>query len=302
MTTTDTATTMPQGRMAVVGMFDGVHLGHRYLLANLRDIAVTRSLQPFVLTFSNHPLEIIAPGRAPLLLTSPHEKARLIGREGVECEVMEFTPGLRQASAEEFIAMLASTFNTKVLLMGYNNRFGHNAPADFNEYRRLGERQGVEVIAADEFVADSGLKISSTEIRNLLLDGDVATANSLLGRPYTMSGIVEHGRQLGRTIGFPTANLRSDFPRRLVPKAGVYATETLGHRAMTNIGVRPTVDLSGAPQTTVETHIIGCDANLYGRPLELAFHRYLRPERRFASIDELRLQLEADRLAAQSGL
>ena len=286
------------GRMAAVGMFDGVHLGHRYLLGHLRRLAGEAGLQPMVLTFANHPLSVIAPERAPRLLTSPEEKRALIEGAGVACEVIPFTEELRFAPAEEFMRMLSEKYGVRALLMGYNNRFGHNGPRDFEAYRRMGAEHGIEVMATDEFVPDSGLHVSSTEIRRLLAEGDVATANALLGREYTLRGTVEEGHQLGRSIGFPTANLRPDMPERLVPAPGVYATEALGHKAMTNIGVRPTVDRSASPRVTIETHILGCDTDLYGQTLELAFRRYIRPERRFETIDDLACQLAADRREA----
>ncbi len=283
------------GRIAVVGMFDGVHTGHRHLLTHLKEEAQKRSLTPMAVTFSNHPLELIAPGNAPELLTLPQQKQRLIEELGVECRMIPFDEKLRNTSAADFLRSLRDSYGVEVLVMGFNNRFGHDAPRDFNEYRRLGENCGVTIIPATEYAPD-GRKISSTEIRKLISAGEVAEAARLLGRPYTIEGTVEEGKQLGRTIGFPTANLRLADPRQLIPQGGVYATSTLGHNAMTNIGSRPTVDTSGNP--TIETHIIGLEADLYGAPLTIAFRRRLRDEQRFPSVDALRRQLEADRAAA----
>ena len=288
------ATATPR-RIAVVGMFDGVHAGHRHLLSQLKEEGQKIGLSPMAITFSNHPLELIAPEKAPELLTSPGRKRRLIEELGVECEMIPFDERLRTTTAAGFLRTLREHYGVEALVMGFNNRFGHAAPRDFNEYRRLGEICGVNVVPATEYAPD-GRKISSTEIRRLIAEGDVATAASLLGRPYTIEGIVEEGKQLGRTIGFPTANLRPADPRQLIPKGGVYATSALGYPAMTNIGSRPTVDTAGTP--TIETHIIGIDADLYGKPLAIAFHRRLRDERRFPSIEALRFQLAADRAAA----
>lgn len=284
------------GCIAVVGMFDGVHRGHRYLLWQLRREGAARDLEPMALTFSNHPLELIAPDRAPALLTPPDEKRRLIEAEGIRAEVLPFDGTLRHTSAADFLCMLRHRYGVTALVLGFNNRFGHNAPHDFEAYRALGLQQGVEIIPADEF-SDGGRKISSTEIRNLIKAGDVEVAAGLLGRPYRMYGIVEHGKQLGRQIGFPTANLRLSDPRQLLPAGGVYATTAMEHPAMTNIGSRPTVDSDGHP--TIETHIIGCSADLYDRKLTIEFRRRLRDERRFPSLDALKAQLVADRAAAQ---
>lgn len=282
-------------RIAVVGMFDGVHTGHRHLFTQLKEEGLQRGLSPIALTFSNHPLEQIAPEKAPKLLTTPQQKRRLIEDLGVECEVMPFDEKLRNTTTAGFMRMIRERYGADALVMGFNNRFGHDAPRDFNEYRRLGENCGVNVIAATEY-APEGRKISSTEIRRLVAAGDVAEAAALLGHPYAIEGTVEAGKQLGRTIGFPTANLRLADPRQLIPHGGVYATSALGYPAMTNIGSRPTVDTAGAP--TIETHIIGLDADLYGEPLAIAFHRRLRDERRFPTIDDLRSQLAVDRAAA----
>lgn len=282
-------------RIAVVGMFDGVHSGHRHLLQSLKEEAAWSGLTPLAVTFSNHPLEIINPGKAPRLLTTPAGKRRLIEDLGIECEVIPFDEELRNTSAGGFLRTLRDRYGVEALMMGFNNRFGHDAPRDFNEYRRLGEECGVRILPATEF-APAGRKISSTEIRALIAAGDMEEATRLLGRPYSIEGTVEEGKHLGHVLGFPTANLRLTDPRQLLPRAGVYATSALGRPAMTNIGSRPTVETAGAP--TIETHIIGLDTDLYGSPLTIAFRRRLRDERRFPSLDALRRQLEADRSAA----
>lgn len=286
-------------RMAVIGMFDGVHRGHRYLLGELKKEACLRGLSPLAITFSNHPLELIAPEKAPRLLTDTTTKLRLIAEEGVEGTAVAFDNELRHTSAEDFLRMLHDRYGVDALMMGYNNRFGHNAPEDFEAYRALGMAHGIEIIPAGEY-SPEGLAISSTEIRRLLGQGDVGKAALLLGREHTVPGTVESGQKLGRRLGFPTANLRLADPRLLVPAPGVYATTAMGYPAMTNIGVRPTVDDSGA--TTIETHIIGYDSNLYGSPLTIAFRRRIRPERRFQSLEELVRQLESDRREALEGV
>ncbi len=286
------------GRMAVIGMFDGVHTGHRYLLGELKRYASLSGLSPLAITFSNHPLELVAPEKAPRILTPTEEKIRLINEETVECMAITFDRQLRETPTADFLRMLHDRLGVEALLMGYNNRFGYNAPKDFEEYRLLGENCGVEIVPAKEY-APEGTGISSTRIRTLLTQGNVEEAARLLGRPYSLVGTVESGKQLGRSLGFPTANLRLADQRQLVPMAGVYATTALGHPAMTNIGTRPTVDTAGT--TTIETHIIGCNKDLYGSRLTVDFRHRIRPERRFNSLEELAAQLRADRTAALAG-
>ncbi len=311
-------------RIAVVGMFDGVHSGHRYLLDQLRLQAAERSLKPLVITFTNHPLSVIAPDKAPRLLTLPLEKAALIRREGFlgdELLLLPVDEKLRSTSAAGFLGMLRGRFDCAALLMGFNNRFGHDAPGDFASYKQLAANAGIELIQARELPAREG--VSSSEIRRLIAAGEVADAAALLGRPYTLTGTVVRGKALGRTLGFPTANLHT--PSTLIlPAPGVYAATAtiapplfpsivasrqasskaeLSYPAMVNIGSRPTVDDPGAP-LSVEAHIIGLPegTTLYDCRLTLSFVDRLRSERRFASLEALRAQLLLDRAAALEAL
>ncbi len=311
-------------RIAVVGMFDGVHSGHRYLLDQLRLQAAERSLKPLVITFTNHPLSVIAPDKAPRLLTLPLEKVALIRREGFlgdEILLLPFDEKLRSTSAAGFLGMLRGRFDCAALLMGFNNRFGHDAPGDFASYKQLAANAGIELIQARELPAREG--VSSSEIRRLIAAGEVADAAALLGRPYTLTGTVVRGKALGRTLGFPTANLHT--PSTLIlPAPGVYAATAtiapplfpsivasrqasskaeLSYPAMVNIGSRPTVDDPGAP-LSVEAHIIGLPegTTLYDCRLTLSFVDRLRSERRFASLEALRAQLLLDRAAALEAL
>lgn len=288
-------------RIAVVGMFDGLHSGHRYLLRQLRELAAERSLRPLVITFANHPLSVIAPEKAPALLSSPGEKASLIRAEGFNDEdilLIPFDSQLRATSAADFLAMLRDRYGVTALLMGFNNRFGHDAPRDFADYRDLAANSGIELIQALELPTRSG--VSSSEIRRLVSSGDVSAAATLLGRPFSITGTVVRGKALGRTLGFPTANL-SVPAGHLLPAPGVYAALAASHPAMVNIGSRPTVDNPGAP-LSVEAHIIGLPegTNLYGKDLTISFIDRLRSERRFANIEALRAQLSLDRDATIS--
>ncbi len=293
-------------RIAVVGMFDGVHSGHRYLLDQLRLQAAERSLKPLVITFTNHPLSVIAPDKAPRLLTLPLEKAALIRREGFlgdEILLLPFDEKLRSTSAAGFLGMLRGRFDCAALLMGFNNRFGHDAPGDFASYKQLAANAGIELIQARELPAREG--VSSSEIRRLIAAGEVADAAALLGRPYTLTGTVVRGKALGRTLGFPTANLHTPstlFPSIVASRQASSKAE-LSYPAMVNIGSRPTVDDPGAP-LSVEAHIIGLPegTTLYDCRLTLSFVDRLRSERRFASLEALRAQLLLDRAAALEAL
>lgn len=288
-------------RMAVVGMFDGVHLGHCFLLGSLKEEARRRGLSPIAVTFSNHPLEIIAPAKAPLLLTGCDEKRALLCGEGVETVVIPFDSCLRDTSSADFLDMLKRDYGVEAMLLGFNNRFGHDAPRDFEAYCRLGSDCGVEIVRAPEFQAE-GMKVSSSEIRRLISAGDVAGASRLLGRPYSVAGTVGHGHAIGRTIGFPTANLQVDS-RRLLPAEGVYAAEAQlpdGERrgAVVNIGRRPTVEGNNDAPLSVEAHIIGYSGDLYGSPLTLSFVARIRSERKFSSLAALKAGIAADLRAA----
>lgn len=289
--------------MAVVGMFDGVHTGHRHLLAQLDREAAARQLRPLVITFPNHPLELIAPQRAPHLLTGTDEKLSLLhaALPTARLALLPFDHTLRQTSALSFLTLLRNRYNVRALLLGFNNRFGHDAPRDINEYQHLGLRAGVEIIRADELPG-----ASSSSIRDLLAHGNLTQANTLLGRPFTLSGTVQSGRQIGRTIGFPTANIQPNTPRQQLPAGGVYACRaTLSASspqshiwpAMVNIGSRPTI-ASNLP-VTIEAHIIGLppEADLYGHTVTLEFLARLRPEQHFPSLEALTTQLHHDRVA-----
>ena len=305
-------------------MYEGLHIGQRYHLRQLRLIACERGMKPLVITFTNHPLSLIAPGKAPRLITSPFEKAALIKAEGFlgdEIILLPFDEALRATSAADFLAMLRDRFGAAALLMGFNNRFGHDAPSGFDTYRDLAARAGIELIQARELPSESG--ISSSAIRRLIADGEVSEAARLLGRPHSATGTIAHGKALGRTIGFPTANL-SLSPSILLPAPGVYAamatSETspfVGFRelqravllppgslpAMVNIGCRPTVDSPGAP-LSVEAHLIGLPpgTDLYGSRLTLSFIDRLRGERRFSDTEALAAQLALDRNATLARL
>lgn len=279
-------------KVAVTGTFDGVHSGHRFLLSTLRREACGRTLESLVLTFSDHPLALIAPERKPPMLMSVSERARLIQAEGAGVEVLDFDESLRRLTAAEFLAMLHDRFEVAVFLLGFNNTIGSD---------RLGAAElagrtigGVEVLAAGEH---PDFTVSSSEIRMALGRGDIAAANRMLGRPYALEGRVVTGRQLGRTLGFPTANIDAD-PCMALPAIGVYAGRMLGCKAVVNIGRRPTVEGRDDAPLSVEAHLLDYSGDLYGRHVRLEFFGRLRGEQRFGSLDELKAAIAGDIKAA----
>lgn len=290
--------------MAVVGMFDGVHAGHRFLLDTLKADAGAHGLEPLAVTFSNHPFDEIAPARSPQLLTTPAEKAALLADAGVTPAVIPFDAELRRTSSLDFLRMLRNRFNVERLLLGFNNRFGHDAPSDFHDYLAIARNCGVELVQGMEY-SHNGFGVSSSVIRGLLSDnGDAEGAAQLLGRPYTLTGTVGYGRQIGRQLGFPTANLQPADPRKLIPRPGVYAARAIlpdggaTFGAVVNIGHRPTVDNSTAPQLSIEAHLLQFSGNLYGSEMQLQFIKRLRAEQKFPSLDALRMAIDTDRREA----
>lgn len=286
--------------VATIGMFDGVHRGHRLILDTLRDEAARRGAETAVVTFSNHPMTVVNPDRAPALLTPGDEKDRLLTEVGIDRLIINrFDRKMQEMSAHDFLQFLRDTHGVELLLMGYNNRFGHDRTLGFADYVAIGRESGIEIIQAPELrIRD--MKVSSTVIRRLLTEGDVATATEMLGRPYDLTGKVVSGRQLGRTIGFPTANIAPESSDKLIPGPGVYAcTATLDDGrtfpAMVNIGTRPTVDPTDST-LSIEAHLPGLAEDIYSHSLTLRFIAFIRPEQRFESLEKLGQQLRLDRM------
>lgn len=288
-------------KAAVVGFFDGLHRGHRSLLDFAKARAEARGLQPVAVTFRECPIEYLRPGSSPKLLASPSERLKALGEYLGQNSLiaLDFNRELATMTAREFMQMLYDAYGVELLVVGFNNRFGSDRDKTFTDYQAIGREIGMEVERAPELAEMKG--VSSSAIRKAISEGRVDEAAEMLGRRYSITGAVQHGRQVGRTIGFPTANLRPADPRLLVPAPGVYsgtAYDTAGTRypAMVNIGVCPTVSSEGTQ--TIEAHLIGFDGDLYGKTLTLEFTGRMRGERRFGSLEELKTQLEADRAEA----
>lgn len=275
-------------KIAVTGTFDGVHLGHRFLLDRLVRLGREQGLEPLALTFDRHPLSVIRPDDVPPELTSPAARRRLLEDAGVRVGVLSFDETLRRLTGAEFLRMLRERFDVGAFLFGFNNRIGSDHAGA--ETPGLGAACGVELFAAPRC---GDLVVSSSAIRAALAGGDVEAANSMLGRPYEIEGEIVGGRQLGRTIGFPTANFCVSG-KRMLPAPGVYAGRVLGHPAVVNIGRRPTVEGRYDAPLSVEAHLLGFDGNLYGRVLGLEFMKRLRGEVKFGSLDELKAAIAGD--------
>lgn len=287
----------PQGRVAAVGMFDGVHLGHAFVVRQLCSEARDRGLKPLVVTFARHPLHSLRPDAAPRMLCPLQERTELLKEEGdVEILVLDFDE-IRALSAEEFLGMLHERYNVNLLLMGFNNHIG----SDRRSATNLGLRcAGVEIVMLPPRPGRAG--ISSSEARAALAEGRVADARNILGRPYSITGTVVEGRKLGRTIGFPTANISPDAPDCVLPAGGVYAVDVrIGsdapRRGMLNIGTCPTVQ---GTTMSIEVHILDFEGDLYGQHIAVDFLERLREEQNFGSLAELRRRLELDRDAARN--
>ena len=287
--------------IATTGFFDGVHLGHRLVIERLVSLARERGDESLVVTFWPHPRAVLQDGARELrLLNSLEEKKELLRALGVDrVEVLDFTRSFAALTAEQYLReILRDRFGVTTLLMGYDNRLGSDRLTAAS-LKPIADGMGMELIELSPLSfrpSEASGEISSTQIRAALEEGDIASAAEMLGYGYALKGVVVAGNRLGRTIGFPTANMKLYEPLKLVPGRGVYVVEAevLGkkYRGMTNIGQRPTV---GGTFTTIETHILDFDEDIYGLPLRITFLRRLRDEVHFPSLEALKRQLEKDR-------
>lgn len=286
--------------MAVIatGFFDGVHQGHRLVIDTLLSEARARGEQSVVVTFWPHPRAVLHKDDSSLrLLMSRASREAMILSLGVDrLETIEFSPEFASLSALDYIRMLREGYGCTALVLGYDTRFG-SEQAGPQTIADLARGEGMDAVIVPPVNApDSDMPISSTLIRTALEEGDAQLAAELLGRPYEIDGVVVTGNRLGRTIGFPTANMAIDEPLLLIPCGGVYRSSVVvkdvAYDGMTNIGTRPTVGGSGT--LTVETHIFDFDEMIYGERISVAFLERIRDERRFPSLDALRAQLRAD--------
>ena len=292
---------------ATIGVFDGVHAGHRQVIKHLVSTSRFPHLASMVITFDRHPRQLFDPDFRPQLLTTQEEKEREIERLGVDfLVVLPFTKEMAQLSARDFMAqILKEKLNVKSLQIGYDNRFGHDRTEGFDDYWRYGQELGINVYHGVKLsFQDYDFAICSSNIRSLLADdGDIETATIMLEHPYQLSGKVMPGEHIGHQLGFPTANIEPDDPYKLIPASGAYAVwaqiinsggEVMP--AMMNIGTRPTFD---GRNRTLEVNIFDFDGDLYGQTVIITFVARLREERKFESPEALARQLEEDRKATE---
>ena len=285
--------------IATIGFFDGVHIGHCHLINMLKKVARERGVEACVITFDRHPRQVVQPEWCPEMLTSLEEKTQLLKATGIDrCEVLHFDREMANQSAHDFMLhTLKEKLGVSILVTGYDNRFGHNRSEGFEDYVKYGNEIGIEVIKGEE-LTDGSNNVSSSSIRRMLKEGRIEDATRCLGREYQLTGTVVGGEHIGRTIGFPTANIRPDDSSKLIPANGVYAVDVWSQagdinreRAMLNIGTRPTFN---GTATTIEVHIPHFAGNLYGSTLSIAFLRKIREERKFDSPEALVEQLNKD--------
>ncbi|MEI9697616.1 bifunctional riboflavin kinase/FAD synthetase [Moellerella wisconsensis] len=291
------------GCVLTIGNFDGVHRGHQALLKNLKLEAQRLGLPTMVMIFEPQPLEFFMGDKAPARLTRLRDKVKYLAENGLDYLLcVEFNDHFASLTPDEFVSqLLVKKLGVKFLAVGDDFRFGKNRLGDFKFLQDAGKASGFEVANTESF-CDSGLRISSTAIRQAIQQDDLLLAETLLGHPYRISGRVVHGNQLGRTIGFPTANL--PLKRLVAPVKGVYAVEVYGLDekplpGVANIGTRPTVAGKGQQ---LEVHLIDTCMDLYGRHIDVVLRKKLRDEQRFASLDALKEQIANDVIAARKYL
>ena len=289
--------------VVATGFFDGVHVGHRLVIKQLVEAAAVRGDESMVMTFWPHPRNVLQKeARSLRLLTTLAEKRDMLHGLGVDhVEVLPFTKEFSTMTMREYLHMLMEKYGVKTVLLGYDNRFGSDA-AGADEVAAAAVELGLEVLRVEMVPSEKGFAVSSTKIRERLEEGDVEGASAMLGYDYSLQGVVVASNRLGRTIGFPTANIQLYEPLKLIPGNGVYfvKVKTLGNHyyGMCNIGCRPTVGTGNA--RTIETNIFDFDEDIYGLDLEVTFISRIREEVRFDSLDDLRIQLEKDRNACRT--
>ena len=285
---------------ATIGMFDGFHLGHRTLVESLKREAGKRGLATAVVTFRDHPQNVLHHAGQKWICTLD-DRIQCIADQGVDYLIlMDFTPELAALDSTAFMLLLRDRYHLRALVVGFNHRFGHNRSEGFDDYRANGARLGVEVVQAAEYAGEYA-PVSSSIVRRYIAEGNVEAAMHRLYHPFCLSGTVVHGLKNGRKIGFPTANVGGYSPQVIMPANGVYVTlaqidDGDWLPSMANIGTRPTVLAEGG--ISVEVNIFNFDADIYDRRFAVRFVKRLRSEQHYASLEELKQQLAADRDAS----
>lgn len=283
--------------VASVGFFDGVHLGHKYLIEQIKEEAEKSQYESAIITFTEHPQKVLESSFHPYLLTPFSEKINLLKETGIDyCIPLKFTKDLAGYSAFKFMEeVLLKRYNVRTLIIGYDHRFGNNRSEGFDEYVEYGEKLGIKIIKAKPY---EQLYVSSSQIRRDLAEGKLDEANKLLDYNYFLKGEVVHGLKIARTLGYPTANLQlsAKDSDKMLPAFGVYAAWTYlngkKYASMVYLGRRPTMLNNGG--MTIETHLINFDGDLYGKILTVEFLKYMREEMKFTDKKHSKQQIKKD--------
>ena len=299
-----TTFTTQQPTVLTIGTFDGVHLGHQKIIERVVTTARQEGLLATIFTFFPHPRMVVQHDKSLKLIHTLEEKKQLLQQLGIDLLVVPpFNEAFAQLTAEEFVStILVQHLNVKKVIIGYDHRFGRNRTANINDMRLFGEKYGfaVEEISVQEV---DEVSVSSTKIREALNKGDVISAEHYLGTPYSLTGTVVHGLKLGRTLGYPTANIQVTEDYKLIPNDGVYAVysyiDARKVYGMMSIGKNPTIEGKGA---SIEVYFFDFNGDLYDRELTIYFVKYLREERKFSSVALLKKQLQDDETTARKAI
>ncbi len=286
--------------VVTIGMFDGVHRGHNYLLDKLKNTAKKINAESVVITFWPHPRIVLYPNTTKLrYLTTINEKLELLEKANIDhVVIIDFTIKFAQKSANNFVnEILINKVNMKYLISGFDHRFGHDRKGSYSDMQIFATKYNFRIEKMDALLDNSEI-ISSTIIREAIKDGNINKANSFLGYDYSIDGQVVDGNKIGRSIGFPTANIKINDLYKLKPKVGVYAVDVLlnniVYRGMLNIGYRPTLEQKEIKKT-IEVHIFDFDDNIYEKEIRVVFKKKIRSEKKFNNVNELKAQLEIDK-------
>ncbi len=294
---------LPKIKNAIVtqGTFDGVHAAHKVIINRLKELAIQNEGETVVITFDPHPRLVLFPDDQSLkLLHTLDEKIDALDKSGIDhLVIIPFTKEFSKLTSLQFIRdIIVNQIGTKILVIGYNHRFGNNREGSFEHLKKYSPLYGFDIVEISEQEVDE-VAVSSTRIRKALLSGDIITANKYLGKKYALQGTVLHGKKLGRTIGFPTANIHVSDKNKLIPNDGVYAVYVIvnnkKYRGMLNSGYRPTVD---GVNYSIEVHLFDFNEDIYNQFITIEYVDKLRDEIKFMNLDSLRNQLEKDKLRA----
>lgn len=292
-----------QKAVVTTGTFDGVHVGHMTIIQRLIEVARKKGGESVVLTFYPHPRMVLQPDSELKLINTIEEKTVLLEKAGIEHLIIHpFTLDFSRTSSLEFVRdLLVNKIGTEVLVIGYDHHFGRNREGSFEHLKEFGPLYGFEVEEIPAQEVDE-VNVSSTKIRRAIKEGDIQTANQYLGHHFQLNGTVVKGKQLGRTLGFPTANIDLNNPFKLLPPFGVYAVivhrKGKVYKGMMNIGIRPSIQEDN-PAMSIEVHLFELDEMFYGEKLSVEIIERIRPEKKFDSLEELKQEMEKDKVKTQ---